>query len=178
MLFSVNTNNNTLTAQKAFMRTNAGLNKSVQKLSTGSRINQASDDAAGLGIAERLKERIQARQTGRDTNEGITVYQKPEGSPNEVANIVKRMRDLATQSASSTLAPSERGIGGTLDEPGAFLSDTAIRSLQVPIPSVPLTPEVASRSVDMARTGIVETPRVALEAQANQSPERLVYLLD
>jgi flagellin-like hook-associated protein FlgL len=180
MLFSVNTNNNSLLAQKALMRTNVGLNKSVAKLSSGQRINDSADDAAGLGIAERLKDRINGyreAQSERNANNGISVQQKAEGAANEVANIVKRMRELAIQSASETLATDEQGYSGESNEPGAFLSPSAIRSLQVQIPSVPLTPDVASRSVDLARNGIVENPRVALEAQANQSPERMVYLL-
>jgi len=180
MLFSVNTNNNSLLAQKNLVRTNVGLNKSVAKLSSGSRINDSADDAAGLSIAERLKDRINGyreAQAERNTNNGISVQQKAEGAANEVATIVKRMRELATQSASETLAPPEREYRDTSNEPGAFLSPSAIRSLKVPIPTVSMTPDVASRSVDLARTGIVENPRVALEAQANQSPERMVYLL-
>jgi len=179
MLFSVNTNNNSLLAQKALMRTNAGLNKSVAKLSTGQRINDSADDAAGLSIAENLKQRtlgFREAQSGRNANHGVSVYQKQtaEGAANEVANTLKRLRELAVQSSSDSLATDGQGI----EEPGAFLSASAYRTLQVPIPTVTMTPDVASRSVDLARTGMVENPRIALDAQANQSPERMVYLLD
>jgi len=179
MLFSVNTNNNSLLAQKALMRTNAGLNKSVAKLSTGQRINDSADDAAGLSIAENLKQRtlgFREAQSGRNANHGVSVYQKQttEGAANEVANTLKRLRELAVQSSSDSLATDGQGI----EEPGAFLSASAYRTLQVPIPAVTMTPDVASRSVDLARTGMVENPRIALDAQANQSPERMVYLLD
>jgi hypothetical protein len=181
MLFSVNSNINTLLAQKNLMRTNAGLNKSVSKLSTGSRINDAADDAAGLSIGESLKQRTNGyreARSGSPANNGILTYQKTENPANQAANIVKRMRELAVQFSSETLATDEREYEGAYSEIGAYLTDTAIRSLQVPMPSEPMPPEAASRSVDLARTGIMENPRLALEAQANQKPERLVLLLD
>ena len=72
MLFSVNTNNNSLAAQKNLMRTNVGLNKTVQKLSSGSRINSSSDDAAGLSISENLK--IHAKGYREVPSNGIQIY--------------------------------------------------------------------------------------------------------
>ncbi len=132
-----------------------------------------------MSIAEDLKKRTLGYREARADN-GVALYQNKsaEDVSNEVPNIVKRMRELAVQFSSETLATEEPESTGTNNGLGAFLSPSAMRSLQVPIPSVPLTPDVASRSVDLARTGIVENPRVALEAQANQSPERLVHLLD
>ena len=116
MLFSVNTNNNSLLAQQYLMRTNVGLNKSVAKLSSGSRINSSSDDAAGLSVAENIKKRSSEFKTltGRDANNGLAVYQNKNAvdSSNEVANIVKRMRELEIQSASEPLATDGPTHGG------------------------------------------------------------------
>ena len=154
MLFSVNTNNNSLLAQKNLMRTNVGLNKSVQKLSSGSRINSSSDDAAGQSISENLKSGVY-RSTGRN-NEIAATAMLGAGATTALqtaSNTLMRMRELATQTGSENL------------------------STDYPTPESPLTRDVASRSVDLARNGIVENPRASMEAQANQSPDRAETLL-
>jgi flagellin len=109
MLFSVNTNNNSLNAQKALMRTNVGLNKSVQKLSTGSRINSSSDDAAGLSIAENLKSRTTGyRQARSNGTQATSMLQTADSALQTVSNTLMRMRELAVQAGSDNLSTDDR----------------------------------------------------------------------
>jgi flagellin len=82
----------------------------VARLSSGMRINNAADDAAGLGISENLKADIRSyAQAQRNANDGISMSQVAEGAMNEVQGIVSRMRELGVQSANSTLGATERG---------------------------------------------------------------------
>ncbi len=91
--------------------TNNGLASSLGKISSGIRINSASEDAAGLGVANNLENQvISTRQAMRNTNDGISIIQTAESATNEVTDILQRMRELAVQSASETLADSERSF--------------------------------------------------------------------
>jgi flagellin len=110
MTISVLTNVASLNAQRNLTSTQAALASSVGRLSSGMRINSASDDAAGLGISENLKANIRSlAQAQRNANDGISMSQVAEGSMNEMQGIVSRMRELAVQSSNSTLGNTERG---------------------------------------------------------------------
>ena len=110
MTISVLTNVASLNAQRNLTNTQSALAASVGRLSSGMRINTASDDAAGLGISENLKANIRSlAQAQRNANDGISMSQVAEGSMNEMQGIVGRMRELAVQSANSTLGNNERG---------------------------------------------------------------------
>ena len=86
-------------------------NKSLARLSSGFRINQAADDAAGLAISENLRAQIRGlRQAQRNANDGISLVQVAEGGLNEVSNMVIRLRELAVQAASDTIGQTERGF--------------------------------------------------------------------
>jgi flagellin len=109
MALTVNTNTAAINALTNFQHTNRSLNNSFQRISSGLRITKAADDAAGLAVAENLDAQSQSlRQARRNTNDGISVIQTMEGATNEVANIVKRMRELAVESRSETLNSTER----------------------------------------------------------------------
>ncbi len=109
MALTVNTNLASMNTVAKVNRTNQGLQKTLGRISSGLRINSAADDAAGLGVAENLDAASRSlRQAMRNTNDGISVVQTAEGAANEVANIIKRMRELAVQSASETLDNGER----------------------------------------------------------------------
>ncbi|MBK23759.1 MAG: flagellin FliC [Halobacteriovorax sp.] len=83
--------------------------KTLQKLSSGSRINSASDDAAGLAISEKLRSQIRSgNQAQRNANDGISLVQTAEGGMNEVSNLLIRLRELSIQSASDTVGADER----------------------------------------------------------------------
>jgi flagellin len=109
MALTVNTNISSMAALGHLNKTNGNLESTFSRISSGLRINKAGDDAAGLAVAENLAAEQQSlRQAARNTNDGISVIQTAEGATNEVADILKRMRELAVQSSSETLANSER----------------------------------------------------------------------
>jgi flagellin len=108
------TNVASLSAQRNLANTQKALEGNISRLSSGNRINQAADDAAGLGISEKMKAQIGSlEQAGRNANDGISMIQVGEGAMNEQAGILTRMRELAVQSASGTLGATERGFIGT-----------------------------------------------------------------
>jgi len=110
MTISVLTNVASLNAQRNLSNTQNALASSVGRLSSGMRINTASDDAAGLGISENLKANIRSMaQAQRNANDGISMTQVAEGSMNDMQGIVSRMRELSIQSSNSTLGDNERG---------------------------------------------------------------------
>lgn len=105
----ISTNVASLNAQKNLLGTNRGLAQSMERLSSGSRINRAADDAAGLAISENLRALIRGyRQANRNANDGISLVQVAEGSLNEVSNMLIRLRELGVQAASDTLGDTER----------------------------------------------------------------------
>jgi flagellin len=109
-MISVLTNTASLQAQRNLASTQQSLSESIGRLSSGMRINSASDDAAGLGISENLQANIQSLgQAQRNTNDAISMSQVAEGSMNDMQGIVSRMRELAVQSSNSTLGGNERG---------------------------------------------------------------------
>lgn len=105
------TNLQALSAQR-FLSTNyQNQNKSLERLASGSRINRAGDDAAGLAISEKLKANIRSmKQASRNANDGISMIQVAEGAMNEVSNILIRLRELSIQGASDTIGDTERGF--------------------------------------------------------------------
>ena len=110
MPLSINTNVASLTAQRSFLNSNAALETSFERLSTGKRINSAVDDAAGLAIAKDLESRVSGlNQAVRNVNDGISMVQIAEGTLDEVTTILQRMRDLAVQASNDSLGTTERG---------------------------------------------------------------------
>lgn len=109
MALSVNTNVASLNAQRNLMGTNRKLNTSLQRLSSGFRINSAKDDAAGLAITDRMTSQIRGlTQAARNANDGISLAQTAEGALQETTNLLQRMRELAVQSANDTNSDSDR----------------------------------------------------------------------
>jgi flagellin len=107
----VSTNIGAINAQRNLSGAQRVMNKSMGQLASGSRINIASDDAAGLAISERLKSQIRsARQANRNANDGISMIQTAEGGLNEIGNMITRLRELGIQSASDTVSDTERNF--------------------------------------------------------------------
>lgn len=105
----ISTNVASLNAQKNLVGTQRGMNQSLARLSSGFRINQAADDAAGLAISENLRGQIRGlRQANRNANDGISLVQVAEGGLNEVSNMIIRLRELSVQAASDTIGDTER----------------------------------------------------------------------
>lgn len=107
----VTTNIAALNAQRNLVGSQRQINDSMAKLASGSRINKAADDAAGLAISESFKAQIRsAAQAQRNANDGISMVQTAEGGLNEIGNIVVRLRELGIQASSDTIGQTERGM--------------------------------------------------------------------
>ena len=103
------TNTSALRAANATMSASASLSTAMERLSTGKRINSAKDDAAGLAISTSMTSQIRGmNQAIRNANDGISLAQTAEGALGEVTNMLQRIRELATQSASGTYAQTDR----------------------------------------------------------------------
>ncbi|OAN16724.1 flagellin [Photobacterium jeanii] len=109
MAMSINTNFASLNAQRNLQSTQGSLNNSLQRLSTGLRINSAADDAAGLQIANRMDSQVNGlNMAKRNANDGISMSQTAEGALQEYTNILQRMRDLSVQSKNGTNSDADR----------------------------------------------------------------------
>jgi len=109
MALTVNTNIASINAQRNLSLTQVSLGKSLERLSSGLRINRAGDDAAGLAISENMRAQIRSmNQAMRNANDGVSLVQTAEGSLNEVSNVLTRMRELATQAATGTINSDQR----------------------------------------------------------------------
>lgn len=105
----INTNIEALNAQRNLGATALSFGKSVEKLSSGLRINRAADDAAGLGISEKLRGQVRGlNQAMRNGQDGISLIQTGEGALNEVHSMLQRMRELAVQAVNGTLSQADR----------------------------------------------------------------------
>lgn len=105
----ISTNVASLNAQGNLRSTRSGLERSLARLSSGYRINQAADDAAGLAISENLRGQIRGlKQASRNSEDGISLVQVAEGGLNEISNMLIRLRELGVQAASDTIGDTER----------------------------------------------------------------------
>jgi len=109
MALTVNTNIASLNTQRNLNTSGKALDTSLQRLSTGSRINSAKDDAAGLQISNRLSSQINGLNVAvKNSNDGISMSQTAEGALQQSTSILQRMRDLALQSANGSNSDDER----------------------------------------------------------------------
>ncbi len=107
----IRTNLPSLTGQRHLNRTSHALNASLERLSSGRRINRAADDSAGLAISEKMNAKIRSlSQAKRNAQDGISLVQTAEGGLNEITNIVARLRELSVQAASDTIGNRERAF--------------------------------------------------------------------
>lgn len=105
----VNTNVNASVAQNALIKNERSMNTAMERLSTGQRINAASDDAAGLAIASRMTSQVRGLEVGiRNANDAISMISVADGAMTEVSNMLQRMRELALQSANGTTTSADR----------------------------------------------------------------------
>ena len=109
MSLVINTNVMSMNAQRNLQSSQSALATSLQRLSSGLRINSAKDDAAGLAISERFTTQIRGlTQAARNANDGISLAQTAEGALGELTNNLQRIRELAVQAANSTNSTSDR----------------------------------------------------------------------
>ncbi|OFZ69587.1 MAG: flagellin [Bdellovibrionales bacterium RIFOXYD1_FULL_44_7] len=107
----INTNAQSLAAQRSLSKSTTQQRESLEKLSSGARINKSADDAAGMAIAEKMRAQIRSlRQAVRNANDGISIIQTTEGGMNEIAGILIRFRELSIQAASDTIGDTERSF--------------------------------------------------------------------
>ncbi len=149
MAMTVRTNIASIKATGQLNRTTQRLGTSLERISSGMRINRAADDAAGLGVATNLETAVISQEQGiRNANDGISIIQTAESASNEVTDILQRMRELAVQSASETLDDDERAyiadefeelqeeinrIASSTQFNGVSLSDNSSTSLDVQV---------------------------------------------
>lgn len=106
---TINTNVQSLNAQRNLMSSSGALSTSMQRLSSGLRVNSAKDDAAGLAIAERMNAQVKGMNVAiRNANDGISLAQTAEGALGKIGDNLQRMRELAVQSANDTNSTSDR----------------------------------------------------------------------
>lgn len=111
MGFRISTNVASVNAQRNLNNSQSAIASSMEKLSSGSRINKAADDAAGLAISENMKASIRStRQASRNAQDGISLVQTAEGGLNEIGNVIVRLRELGIQAASDTVGDEERSF--------------------------------------------------------------------
>ena len=111
MALNVNTNVTSIIAQRNLNRTQSMQQKSLERLSTGMRINSAADDSAGLAISTKFKSQLRSMdQAQRNANDGISLIQTAEGALDQMGDILGRARELAVQSSNGTLTTSDRSF--------------------------------------------------------------------
>ena len=114
MAMSIRTNLAAISSINSLSSTQKSLSSSLEKISSGLRINRAGDDAAGLGVANRMEaDNTSLKQAMRNTNDGISLVQTAEGSIEQLTNILIRFRELSVQAANSTYTATDRGMIGT-----------------------------------------------------------------
>ena len=137
MGFRINTNIGAMNAHKNAVQNNVGLDKSLESLSSGLRINKAADDSAGLAIANKLSAQSQGLgQAIKNSNDGIGMIQTADGALEEYGNIMQRVRVLATQASNDTQdADSRKYIGkevtALLDEASDIASTTKFNGVKI-----------------------------------------------
>ena len=111
MGFRINTNVPSIAAQNSLSKTNRSAESTLSKMSSGSRITKAADDAAGLAISEKLEATVRSnQQANRNANDGISMVQTAEGGLDEISNMLTRLRELSIQAASDTVGDTERSF--------------------------------------------------------------------
>lgn len=158
----INTNTTAINAQRQMANTRHALDKSLERLASGSRINHAGDDAAGLAISENLKAQIRGlRQARRNSMDGISLIQVSEGGLNEIANILVRLRELSIQAASDTIGDVERQF-----------VDREFQSLKQEIDRIANVTQFNGTPLLNGRAGIFE---IQVGIQNNPILDRIVY---
>jgi flagellin len=156
------TNTTALNAQRQMSITRMNLDKSLERLASGSRINHAGDDAAGLAISENLRAQIRGmRQARRNANDGISLIQVSEGGLNEISNMLIRLRELSIQAASDTIGDTERQF-----------ADREFQSLKQEIDRIANVTNFNGTPLLNGKAGIFE---IQVGTQNNPILDRIVY---
>jgi len=133
----INTNINSLIAQNALKVNGRAMSKAMEQLSTGSRINSAADDAAGLAVSQNMTTQIRGLNMAvRNANDGISLAQTAEGAMVEISSMLQRMRELAVQANTDALSSTQKGylneeFTGLSDQITATITNTKWNGLSV-----------------------------------------------
>lgn len=133
----INTNVPALNAARVLRRTTLDLNKTLEQLSSGLRINRAADDAAGLAIAEGFRAQVRGAQVAqRNVQDGVSLVQTAEGALSETTNILQRIRELAVQAANGTQSDNNRAaiqaeVDQLVSQLDKIASDTEFNGIRV-----------------------------------------------
>src|ERR1700761_915970 len=156
------TNVTALNAQRQMSNTRQNLDKSLERLASGSRINHAGDDAAGLAISENLRAQVRGiRQAKRNAQDGTSLIQVSEGGLNEISNIMIRLRELAIQAASDTIGDTERQF-----------TDREFQSLKQEVDRIANVTEFNSTPLLNGRAGVFE---IQVGIHNNPINDRIIY---
>ena len=156
------TNVTALNGQRQLGNTKLRLDKTLERLASGSRINHSSDDAAGLAISENLRAQVLGiRQAKRNTQDGISLIQVSEGGLNEISNIIIRLRELAIQAASDTIGSTERQF-----------TDREFQSLKQEVDRISNITEFNGTPLLNGRAGILE---IQVGTHNNPVLDRIMY---
>lgn len=165
----VNTNVSSLTAQRNLASVTGRLQGNFARLSSGLRIATAADDAAGLGVSERMRSQIRSYAVaGRNAQDGISLAQTAEGAMGEISNNLSRMRELAVQAANGTLTTTDRATLDTefqalITEIGRVASDTTFNGVALLDGSTTsLSIQVGIDSGDTIAVGLASSTTTAL----------------
>jgi flagellin len=158
----INTNISAINGQRQLSINKMNLDRSLEKLASGSRINRAGDDAAGLAISENLRAQIRGlRQAKRNAQDGVSLIQVSEGGLNEISNILIRLRELSIQAASDTIGDIERGF-----------TDREFQSLKQEIDRIANVTEFNGTPLLNGKAGIFE---IQVGVHNNPILDRVVY---
>lgn len=153
---TINTNMQSLTAQRALSSTQGSLSTSMQRLSTGLRVNSAKDDSAGLAIAERMTSQVRGMTVAtRNANDAISLAQTAEGALGKVGESLQRMRELAVQAANATNSSSD---SANLNQEYQDLGKEVTRVLQ----------NTKFNGVDLLSTGATHTFQIGANNTAGE----------
>jgi len=171
--------NQNIAAQNAYRNlsvTDGQMGKSLEKLSSGFRINRAADDAAGLAISEGLRSQVGGlKQASRNAQDGVSVVQTAEGALTEVHSMLQRVRDLSVQGANSGVQNTESlaAIQAEIDQLGEAITDIATRTkfngkelLTTAAAGTPLTFHVGASSADTLDVDLVDIEAVGTAVSA------------
>ena len=180
----INTNIAAMNTSRVLKRSTLALNKSLERLSSGLRINRAADDAAGLAIAEGFRSQVRGAQVSqRNAQDGVSLVQTAEGALSETTNILQRVRELSVQAANGTQSTSNRAALDTevqqlLSQIDDIATDTEFNGLSIlsanqtvtlqagPNPSQTLVVTVEGAKSDDLKVSTVAVSSVALAVSA------------
>jgi flagellin len=175
MSFRINTNIDAFDAQRNLSMTGTSLSKSIQKLSSGLRINSAADDAAGLSISQKLTAQVNGLdQATRNSQDGISMVQTTEGALNEVQTMLQRISELGVQGSNGTLSADDRkSITAELSQLSSEIDRVAnvtnFNGIKLLSSANSVASTQGSASLSAAVTGVSVSANTGVNTLANES---------